>query len=302
MRNLIRRFGVLSVLVTAVACGGGGGGSSPSASAPSSILSPKSGETAVLVGAGDIAQCGSRGTEATAVLLDTIGGVVFTTGDHAYQNGTAEQFEHCYHPTWGRHRSRTRPVPGNHDYEQAGGGPYYDYFGSRAGAAGLGYYSFDAGNWHIVALNSVIPAGEGSAQLMWLRDDLAETSSRCLAAIWHHPLFSSGPNPPQAEMRAAWRVLQEAGAEFVVNGHDHLYERFAPADEVGRPMANGIREFIVGTGGAPLYGFAAIHPASEARGSAWGVMKFTLRPDAYTWEFVPIAGESFRDTGTAACH
>ena len=295
MRKLVRRLALLAVFLAATSCDSGSMGPTPTPG-------PLPSTTAVFVGAGDVAECGSRGTEATAALLDGIGGTVFTAGDNAYPHGTTEEFLRCYDPTWGRHKGRTYPVPGNHDYDQPGAAPYYTYFGPRAGPPGLGYYSYNLGAWHIVALNSNVPAGEGSAQLAWLRDDLASTPTRCLAAVWHHPLFTSGPNPVQPEMRIAWRVLREAGAEFVVTGNDHLYERFTPADEFGRPLADGIRQFIVGTGGAPLYSFAAIHPESQARASVWGVIKFTLSPESYTWEFVPIAGESFRDTGTVLCH
>jgi hypothetical protein len=243
-RATIAVFAALSV----VACGNGAPGRPDPPPPP-----PPSGP-AVLVGAGDIAVCGSLATEATAALLDNIDGTVFTAGDNAYFQGTADEFRRCYDPTWGRHKRRTLPAPGNHEYESPGAAPYFAYFGENAGPPGRGYYSARVGPWHVVSLNSNIPAGEGSTQLQWLREDLAEHPSRCLAAIWHHPLATSGPNGPDHGriMRDAWRTLQQAGAEFVVNGHDHLYERFTRLESGGRPDQRGIRLFIAGTGGASL--------------------------------------------------
>jgi hypothetical protein len=261
--------------------------------------------TAIIVGAGDIGQCGSPGPAGTAALLDLIEGTVFTAGDNAYMNGSAENFRDCYNPTWGRHRSRTRPTPGNHDYETPGGAAYYDYFGSNAGARGLGYYSYQAGRWLVVALNSEVPASEGSAQLVWLRQTLAAARSMpCVAAYWHAPLFSSGPNGENPSMRDVWRALQEFNAEVVVNGHDHLYERFAPQTLDGIADAGrGIRQFVVGTGGGSLsQPRAARRNTSEVVASVWGVLKLTLRESSYEWEFLPVAGSSFRDAGSGACH
>ncbi len=254
----------------------------------------------VLVGAGDIAVCGSVGTEQTAALLDRIPGTVFTAGDNAYFQGTTDDFRNCYDPTWGRHKDRTRPAPGNHEYESPGAAPYYAYFGANAGPPGLGYYSFDVGAWHVVSLNSNVPAGQGSAQYQWLASDLAARNARCLAAIWHHPLFSSSRNGPAPMMRDVWRLLQQAGAEVAIVGHEHAYERFAPLDSGGRSTADGIRQFIAGTGGAPLYDFVMVAPGSEVRISSWGVLKLTLTPENYSWEFIAIGG-SVRDSGSAPC-
>ncbi|MCA1560904.1 MAG: metallophosphoesterase [Acidobacteria bacterium] len=279
------------------ACGGSPGG-------PSRPPPPPPPVTAILVGAGDIAVCGSAGTEATAALLDGIDGTVFTAGDNAYFQGSADDFRRCYDPTWGRHKERTLPAPGNHEYESAGAAPYFAYFGERAGPAGRGYYSARVGAWHVVSLNSNVPAGEGSAQLQWLRDDLAQHSSfRCVAAIWHHPMFTSGPNGPEHGfgMRDVWRTLQQARVELVVNGHEHFYERFAALDTDGRPNPGGIRLFIAGTGGASLYDFGRIATGSEARGKVFGVLKLTLDPTSYSWEFIPISGTSFRDSGRDEC-
>jgi hypothetical protein len=245
------------------ACGGGIG--------PSQGPGPGD-RTAVLVGAGDIGMCGVSGPEATARLLDGIDGIVFTAGDNAYFQGSVQQFRDCYDPSWGRHKARTRPSPGNHDYESPGAAPYFAYFGSNAGPSGRGYYSFAAGDWHIVSLNSNISMASGSEQQAWLRDDLALHRTQCIAAIWHHPLFSVGPNGPMPEARELWRTLFDAGADVVINGHDHLYERFAPQspDGISDPL-RGIREFVVGTGGAELYQFARSQPNIETYVSKYGV-------------------------------
>jgi hypothetical protein len=255
------------------------------------------------VGAGDIAICGSAGAQATARLLDGIFGIVFTLGDNVYPYGSHDLFRDCYDPTWGRHRARTRPSPGNHDFQQDGGAGYYAYFGSNAGPAGLGYYSYPAGGWHVVSLNSTLHSSRGTPQYEWLRTDLAANRSPCILAYWHHPLFTSGPNGSHPHMREIWELLHEAGADVVLNGHDHLYERFAPQDAHGRlDPVRGIREFIVGTGGGTLYQVRAPHPNSEVRDSGtFGVLRLTLRARGYDWEFVPVQGQSFRDFGSAPC-
>jgi calcineurin-like phosphoesterase family protein len=256
----------------------------------------------VFVGAGDIALCTRDGNhEATAQLLDAIGGTVFALGDNAYYSGTAAEYRDCYDRTWGRHKNRTRPVPGNHEYESPGASPYFDYFGINAGPHGLGYYSFDLGAWHVVALNSNIPVSAGSTQGAWLRADLATNRSRCTLAYWHHPRFSSGQHGNQEQMRDFWQILHEAGAEIVLSAHDHVYERFAPQDADGIPdPAHGVRQFVVGTGGARPYAFASLHANSEVRMSTLGVLKLTLTADEYTWEFISVGGPG--DSGTASCH
>jgi len=181
----------------------------------------------VLVGAGDIATCTGTNDSATADLLDGIAGTVFITGDNAYDDGTAEEFANCYHPTWGRHRARTRPTPGNHDYYSAGAKPYFSYFGHRAGAASKGDYSYSLGSWHVVALNSNLSVRKGSAQERWLRDDLTANPADCTVVYWHHPLFSSGAYGGDSRARPIWDALYAAGVDVVVNGHEHSYERFA---------------------------------------------------------------------------
>ncbi len=265
---------------------------------------------AVLVGAGDIAGCNNlpAGAEATAKLLDAIPGTVFGAGDFALEDGSPEQFAKCYEPTWGRRKARTRPAPGNHDYHTKGASGYFQYFGKAAGDPEKGYYSYDLGAWHIVALNSncseIGGCGAGSPEEQWLRKDLASHPTLCTLAYWHHPLFTSGRHGSDDAMRPIWQALYEGGAEIVINGHDHDYERFAPQDANGRAdAARGIREFVVGTGGRSLRTFKTPVPNSEIRSSdAFGVIKLTLRPSGYDWKFVPVAGKTFTDSGSDVCH
>ena len=264
----------------------------------------------VLVGAGDIASCSSSGDEATAALLDGISGTVFTTGDNVYETGTASEFANCYAPSWGRHKARTRPSAGNHEYETAGASGYFGYFGAAAGDPLKGYYSYDLGTWHVVVLNSNCAEVGGcdttSAQGQWLQGDLAaHSNAACTLAYFHHPLFSSGSdNGNDPEMRPIWDSLYAAGAEMVLNGHDHDYERFAPQTPQGAAdPAQGIREFVVGTGGRSHRPFGAVQPNSEVRNAdTYGVLKLTLHPGSYEWQFVPEAGKTFTDSGTGECH
>jgi hypothetical protein len=257
----------------------------------------------VLVGAGDIALCPGGAQNETALLLDNIPGTVFTTGDNVYFGPTMAKYTDCYGPAWGRHLARTRPSPGNHDYEPPGPSTYFAYFGAAAGDDGLGYYSYDISTWHVISLNSLIAMQPGSNQYLWLQVDLANHPVRCTAAYFHYPLYSSSKNGPNAGVRDLWRLLYDAGVEIIINGDDHVYERFAPQDPNGRyDGARGIREFIVGTGGATLYEFGATAANSEARASVHGVLKLSLQSAGYDWEFVPIAGQSFRDSGTGSCH
>jgi acid phosphatase type 7 len=298
VRRLAYALGVSASLIV-WACGGGSrppGSPSPIPTASSAPL------VATLVGAGDIGMCGSMGPESTAKLIDNVDGIVFTTGDNAYMNGSSQQYHDCYEPSWGRHRDRTRPAPGNHEYETAGGMAYYDYYGANAGPQGLGYYSFSAGQWHIVSLNSAISMGVGSPQLEWLKDDLAQTRAACVAAIWHHPLFSAGPNPTVPDTVYLWRALYDAGADIVINGHDHMYERFAlqTPDGVADPR-RGIREFVVGTGGAALTMLTRpkVNIESLITGT-FGVLKLTLQPNSYSWQFLNASG-SATDFGSDSC-
>ena len=228
---------------------------------------------------------------------------MFAAGDLAYPHGSAVNFAECYEPTWGRHRDRTKPVPGNHEYESAGAAPYFNYFGGLAGTPGQGYYSYRAGAWQIIALNSEVDARASSAQVQWLRGQLSSNPGNCTLAYFHRPLFSSGPNRPNADMRDLWRTLYEFNVDVIINGHDHLYERFAPQDPDGRAdSARGIRQFIVGTGGAHLYSFVGISANSESQASVYGVLMLTLTSGAYQWEFIPADAAPFHDAGLGSCH
>ena len=262
--------------------------------------------TVVFVGAGDISDCGNNNDEATATLLDGIAGTVYTLGDNVYSSGTATEFSQCYDPTWGRHKARTKPSPGNHDYNTSGASGYFGYFGSLAGPSGRGYYSFDLGNWHIISLDSEISMSVGSAQETWLRADLAASTKQCTLAYWHKPRFSSGTN--HGSLSAAqplWQALYDFGAEIVLNGHEHNYERFAPQTPTGAAdAAKGIREFVAGTGGESHYNDEGTPlPNSEVfNGTTFGVLKLTLGAGTYSWQFAPVAGQSFTDSGSGTCH
>jgi hypothetical protein len=257
----------------------------------------------VFVGAGDISAC-TKGDSATAQIIDGIQGTVFVAGDNAYPDGSADNYAKCYAPTWGRFKSRTRPVPGNHEYNTPGAAGYFGYFGSAAGDPSTGYYSYDLGGWHIVALNSVILRSAGSPQEQWLRADLAANQTKCTLAYWHYPRFSSGAtHGSDLSMQAFWQALYDFNADIVISGHEHVYERFSPQGANGeRDDAHGIREFVVGTGGAGNYTFGVTQPNSEMRYNAtWGVLKLTLYPDHYDWQYIPTSG-SFTDSGSGNCH
>jgi hypothetical protein len=267
----------------------------PTSTAPPLVLA----SAEVFVGAGDISMCDNDNDELTAQLLDAIPGTVFTTGDNAYDAGTYSQFMECYDPTWGRHKDRTRPVPGNHDYHTAGAAGYFQYFENIPS-----YYAYDLGSWRIYALNSEIDVSEDSPQVAWLREDLAANPRQCVLAYWHEPRWSSGSvHGSSRGKQTLWEVLYEAGAELVINGHEHSYERFAPMNDRGEPDPQGLREFVVGTGGRSLYGFDTPLPASEVRdNTSYGVLKLTLSGSGYTWEFIPAAGSTFTDSGSTECH
>lgn len=280
--------------------------SKPTLSAPAtaSQTAPSTLSDPVLLAAGDIATCGMTSAEATARLLDDLPGTVATIGDNAYPEGAPSDFTNCYAPTWGRLKARTRPSPGNHEYVTKGAAGYFGYFGAAAGPAGTGYYSYDLGAWHILSLNSEFPVGTSSPQVQWLRADLAAHQTQCTLAYWHQPRFSSGPHGSNKAYQVLWQVLYENGAEVVLNGHDHDYERFAPEKPDGTAdPARGIREFVVGTGGATLYPFITRAGNSEVRNNTtWGILKLTLHAAGYDWKFIPVAGRTFTDSGSSDCH
>jgi calcineurin-like phosphoesterase family protein/fibronectin type III domain protein len=257
----------------------------------------------VVAAAGDIASS-SAGDTATANVLDALNpSLVLTLGDNAYESGTSTQFATYYDPTWGRHKPKTRPSLGNHDYQTSGASGYFGYFGSLAGPASRGYYSFDLGSWHLVSLNSEIARDAGSSQLAWLRSDLAATTQPCILAYWHKPRFSSGPHGSDGSFAPFWDALAAVGADVVLSAHDHLYERFAPQTSSGAADPNGIRQFVVGTGGRSHYQAGTARANSLVRNSdTFGVLALTLHASSYDWRFAPEAGRSFTDTGSASCH
>ena len=290
---------------------------SPSAAAPAADAPP----SVVVAAAGDIA-CdpgdanynGGAGTAtacrmaATSDLLVSLApAAVLTLGDNQYEDGTFAKYLASYAPSWGRLKAITFPVPGNHDYRTPGAADYFAYFGAAAGTAGEGWYSFDRGGWHLVALNANCGSAGGcdaaSPQGRWLAADLAAHPDVCTLAFWHHPRFSSGPHGSDATYKPFWDALHAAGADVVLNGHDHLYERFAPQRPDGAADPSGPRQFTAGTGGKNLTGVVAVQPNSVVRHAAsFGVLQLTLYGNGYEWRFAPLAGSTFRDAGAAFCH
>jgi hypothetical protein len=267
---------------------------------------------ATLIAAGDIADCDSDGDEATAKLLEKLvkqnkDAVIALLGDNVYPSGTLKRYQDCYAPSWGKFLDRTRSAQGNHDFAGGTGDGYYAYFGEAAGPKNKGYYSYTLGTWHIVVINSncwaVGGCGAGSPQLNWLKQDLKSNPAKCTLAYWHHPRFSSGLHGSTEEMAAIWDVLSDAGAELVLSGHDHHYERFVPMDKSGKPSETGVRQFVVGTGGKSHYPALGAKPGSQVRNSStYGVLNLTLTSSSYAWRFVPIEGSSFTDAGSTQCH
>jgi hypothetical protein len=271
---------------------------------------PTTAQDPVLVGAGDIANCASNYSSLTAPLLQNIPGTIFTAGDNANPDGSTDQFNNCFNATWGQFKSRIKPAAGNHDYMTAGAAPYYAYFGSAAGDPQKGYYSYDLGTWHIIVLNSqcttVGSCKAGYPEEQWLLADLkAHTTNRCTLAVWHIPRFSSGHAGNHTEYQPFWQDLYNYGAEIVIDGHDHDYERFALQDPSGNPdPQHGIREFVVGTGGDDHTPFNATPAAnSQVRISyTFGVLQLNLHPGSYDWKFIPVAGQTLSDAGSGVCH
>ena len=270
------------------------------------------GATVTLVGAGDIAECGDATDDSTAALLGRIGGTVFTAGDNAYPDGYYQDYVNCWAPSWGRYQAVVRPAAGNHEYHDSitsGAADYYRYFfrehGTLVGDSGHYYYSYDLGAWHIVVLNTFIDMSAGSPQEQWLRADLAASTKQCTLAYMHYARFSSGSvHGSYSAVQPLWQALYDYGAEIAIAGHDHEYERFAPQTPDGHlDTARGIRAFVVGTGGGGLYSFGTPLLNSQVRNSnTWGVLKLTLADGSYSWEFVPITGQTFTDSGSGTCH
>lgn len=268
------------------------------------------GDEEMVIAAGDIAECpasgyAGTGAEATARLVQSLPGTVLALGDLAYPNGTEQEFRECYEPTWGRFKDRTRPVPGNHEYNSPGAAPYYAYWGERAGKAGEGFYSFDIGAWHIVALNSNLLRGALEAkQEEWLASDLRSHRTRCALAFFHHARFSSGWHASDRRLSPLLRILYAHGVDVILTGHDHDYERFAPQDPEGHlDKERGVRAFVVGTGGARLGIFLPFQDNSEARIFAvHGVLRMALETNGYRWQFLSAPERRVLDEGRDACH
>jgi acid phosphatase type 7 len=274
---------------------------------------------AIAYAAGDIAYCAApdarwSGAAHTADLLaarlaQEPAALVLALGDNAYPRGALADYQRCYDPTWGRFKARTRPAPGNREYRTPGAAGYFQYFGQAAGA---GYYRFQLGSWQLYSLDSNLQGAAQAAQLAWLKAELARHPGACTLAYWHHPLYSSGGHGSIAAMRGLWEVLQAAGAEIVLSGHDHHYERFAPQDGAGRlDRARGMRQFVVGTGGAfatPLLWPLAHSESRDA--NTMGVLRLELDEGRYRWEFLQAARYdgmqdlpgAAPDRGSGECH
>jgi hypothetical protein len=261
-----------------------------------------------ILAASNIASCSSANDEATASLLDGLPGTIFALGDNAFPDGSAAAYANCYEPSWGRHLARTRGVLGNREYATGSPTAAFDYFGDRVGPRGLGYYSLDMGNWHIIVLNvsDSMPFAAGSDQSKWLASDLAASRKLCTLAMWHKPRFFSSNISGwtnTVSTLALWNQLYAAGVDVVLNGQQHQYERMAPMTPTGAIDAGrGIRQFSVGTGGESSEVPIAVAPGSEALSDAFGLLKLTLDDRTYTWEFIPTVPGQFTDTGTGKCH
>jgi hypothetical protein len=282
----------------------------PSPSQTPTLPSPTAAAEAELVGAGDIAVCSTSGAAVTAGLLAGFPqAAIFTAGDGSNEQGTLNQYLDCFGPTWGAYKARIHPAPGNHDYVQPGAAGYFQYFGAAAGDPAKGYYSFELGAWHILVINSnckeIDGCQAGSPQYQWIKQDLAAHPTLCSLAIWHAPRYSSGEHGNDLEMLAIWKALYNAGTELVLSGHDHEYERFAPLNPLDNlDGAYGMRQFVVGTGGAPprtTQGYRTSHSQVLIE-NVHGVLDLKLHPGSYDWQFIPEPGKTEADSGRGVCH
>lgn len=298
LRTLVLPAALAAVTSLAMACGGGESGRP---TGPTDVPRPGPSQTVDVIAVGDIGWCGSRGTTETAQLVASLSGSLLLAGDIAYPNGSATDFQRCFHPEWGRFQSRWHAVPGNHEYQTPNASGYFDYFGHAAGSDRSGYYALVLGDWLVLMLDSNVPAQRNSPQWEFVRRELELRRGPCTLAVWHHPLFTSGQNGPNPFMRDMFTLLEIGGADVVISAHDHLYERFAKQTQEGRPSERGIRQFTVGTGGAELYRFITTAPNSEVRIAQFGILRLSLQPTGYRWEFVLTAG-GLGDSGTEGCH
>src|SRR5947208_7332521 len=312
--RLLAPLSLAATLLATTTCHDSQGPRSPTevGRAPVPMMAAAVSNAVTLVGTGNIARCDRTNDEATATILDRIAGTVFALGDGAYPNGTPTNYQNCYNASWGRHKARTYPGTGNHDYDSsATAAGYFGYFGAAAGDPTKGYYSYDLGAWHIVVLNSnttYVSTALGSPQETWLKADLAATTKKCILAMWHSPRFYSttaSSFSPTGYVKPFWDDLAAAHAQLIINGHMNDYERFAPQTSAGVADAvNGIRQFIAGTGGNNLDAAnTLIIPNSEVRISkVYGVLKLTLGDGTYAWQFIPVAGQTASDSGSGTCY
>jgi hypothetical protein len=263
-----------------------------------------------LLAAGDIASCSTDDDAATAAQLAQLAGTVAPLGDDAYESGTATEFSNCYGPTWGVAKSRTSPAVGNHEYATANASGYFGYFGAAAGDPSKGYYSYNLGaSWHVIVLNTnldcaSVSCAAGSAQEQWLQTDLTDNTRACVVAYFHHPRFSSYLGEDTA-VTPLWDDLYANGADLVLNGHAHNYERYAPQSPTGVATAAGIREIVAGTGGRSHHAFVPPLDANSVvhDDTTFGILQVTLNAGSYDWHFLPAPGTgTFTDSGTASCH
>ncbi|MBB4677381.1 metallophosphoesterase family protein [Crossiella cryophila] len=260
-----------------------------------------------VVAAGDI--CGSN-CKATAAVVGQINpSAVLTAGDNAYDSGTLSEYRTRYDPTWGKYKTITYPSPGNHEYNTSKASGYFDYFNGvgvqngRAGDRSKGYYDWEIGNWKFIALNSNFSKIDSAAQLSWLKDRLRTNTKQCVAAYWHHPLFTLGSHTGETKARPLWQALYDAKADLVLVGHDHNYQRFAPQNPQGKADSAGLRQVLVGTGGKSNYNFSRDLPNVDAKDAkSNGVLKLTLSGTSYRGDFVPVSGQSYKDSFTGTCH
>ncbi|MGQ0733617.1 MAG: metallophosphoesterase family protein [Acidobacteriota bacterium] len=278
-----------------------GGTDPPPGPPPTPPPSTLTGRTVTMVAVADIGECGSAGVPLAARIAERIDGEMVLAGDLAYMQGSMQDYLRCFDPFWGQFRRRWRPTPGNHEYETPGAAGYFQYFGDVAAPAGRSYYAFRTGDWLVLMLDSNISTQMASAQYEFVRSQMAATPLPCTMAVFHHPLFSSGPNGPNIFMRDMWGLLYAQNADVVVAGHDHFYERFGKQDVDGRSDPRGLRQFIAGTGGAGLYNFLRMTPNSQARVKAHGVLRLTLHSNGYEWAFLETGG-AIGDSGSDGCH